>query len=182
MEVQISDFLRDYNKPTNKGTCIACDKEVAWSREKLASQRRANCPNATAEEKERFRKSAPRTSIGSNIEGNSSMDTGDVDAAVLTTAKKEKIDAALAALRFRTWIPFRVVDSEAFRHFVALLNPTYADTMPKSRTVSGVLLDKEYNKAFEKLQDVLTNANGLVGAYLWRMDKLPWRSHREFPR
>lgn len=171
MDCIISEYLRDYVKATNRGTCRGCVKTVIWGRVKLASHKRAACTTATAAEKEYFRK-APTTSNAADSSLDTSMTSLDGSGAAntannaeipkLSDAKKEEIDSALATLCFRTGIPFRVIDSEAFRHFVGLLNPAYAEVMPKPRTVSGVLLEKEYNKSFAKLQHILVTSNNLA--------------------
>lgn len=80
----------------------------------------------------------------------------------LTAEKKAEIDTALAMLCFRTGVPFRFVDSDVFRHFVKLLNPEYARELPKSRSVSGVLLNTQYNKTSDKLHDILATSTNLT--------------------
>lgn len=49
--VLIADYLQDFVRVTNKGTCNACGKSVQWSKEKLGGHKRANCPQASEEEK-----------------------------------------------------------------------------------------------------------------------------------
>lgn len=166
MDIKISDFLHSYVKQTNRGTCKVCDKSVAWGKEKLSSHKRANCTGITDAEKEIFCKQTPRTSSanesGSSLDVSMNSVSGEEAAPELTAAKKAQIDSALATLCIRTGIPFRTVKSEAFRSFVHLLNPSYAEVMPTPRTVSGVLLDKEYDKSRAKLQSTLTNCNELT--------------------
>ena len=50
--IKISDFLQE--RQMNKGKCKACDKLVQWTQKKLASHKRVNCPQASAEEKAMF--------------------------------------------------------------------------------------------------------------------------------
>lgn len=162
--MKISDYLRDFVKETQKGTCKTCLKAVPWNQKKLGSHKRTNCAGASAEEKELFKITRqPATSLNnsdvwlieedSNTSGTSS---------VLTAAKKSEIDAALGRLFCRTGISFNVADSEAFKDFVRLLNPAYAEVMPKSRTVSGLLLDQEYEKAHLKVTQILEQNENFV--------------------
>lgn len=148
--------MKDLVKNTNNGTCRVCNKAVQWSRAKVSSHKRSNCPVVTAEEKILFRKrpledsmeNDSNTSINANpYETNdyaASGGTSKTKNQPITHEKKAKIDAALGRLFFRTGIPFRILDSEAFRQFVEEINPEYAEVMPKSRTLPGTLLEKEY--------------------------------------
>lgn len=64
---KINNFLENYNKLTNKGTCKTCGKEVQWNRIKLESHKRANCPEISAEERDLFaKKSSLKNSTPSN--------------------------------------------------------------------------------------------------------------------
>lgn len=163
MNVNIGDFLSNFNKPTNRGECKICGKAVVWGRLKLASHKRSNCVGASEEEKELFRTTSSATSSN-----NISMEEIEIiEETVETTAAasaptKETIDSALATLFYRTGISFRIAESEAFRNFVTLLNPTYAEVMPKSRTVSGTLLNKEYSNSMAKLQKILGDCTELT--------------------
>ena len=55
MEFQISEYLSDRNKRTNKGSCKLCLKAVTWARDNVASHKRKNCSD-NAEEKLLFAK------------------------------------------------------------------------------------------------------------------------------
>lgn len=162
MDFAIADHLENPQK--GKGTCKACKKVVAWSRDKLGAHKRVSCAGSTAVDKDLFRirkhPKSPRTEASSSH----SMDTDETkrEPYELTEEIKDEIDAALAKLFFRTGIPFKVADSEAFRSFVKLLNPSYAEVMPKSPAVSGKLLDKEYGSSFGKLTTVLEGCNDLT--------------------
>lgn len=52
----ISEYFRDFNTQNGRGFCIACDKEVGWSRERVAAHKRGSCPNVTVQESKFFRK------------------------------------------------------------------------------------------------------------------------------
>lgn len=52
----ISDYLRDYEQASRRGTCKACLKSVKWSRDSVGAHKRATCENTSAEEKEKFAK------------------------------------------------------------------------------------------------------------------------------
>lgn len=172
MDFKVGDYLGNYNKATDRGNCKGCGKDILWKREKLASHKRVSCLGVTEDEKEIFAKKAKtsaNTSSSNQIDASNISDDviGDGDAVfavvpVLTPELKAEIDDALAMLCFRTGVPFRFLDSAVFRRFVELLNPQYAKEMPKSRTVSGVLLDKQYDKSQAKLHDVLTNSKNLT--------------------
>lgn len=165
MEFVIAEYLESTGRA--RGTCKVCGKLVAWSRDKLAAHKRANCIGIPEAQKEIFR---PRKNLPSPTQNlnNSDVSMHSVDndepstSFVLTEEKKSEIDAALAKLFFRTGIPFKVVDSEAFREFVALLNPAYSEVMPKSYTVSGRLLEKEYTSSFNKLTEIVGDSTDLT--------------------
>lgn len=164
-QIKIGDFLQNFDKRTGKGVCKACGKIVTWARVRLASHKRANCNGVNVAEKEQFRIITPTTSSANNTNSISSNDISMEiidDAFILTPAKKEEIDSALANLCVRTGISFRIIDSEAFHNFVMLLNLAYAKVMPNSRTLSGAPLDKEYNKSFDKVQDILGKCTELT--------------------
>lgn len=162
--IKIADFLQDYNKLLNRGSCKVCGIAVTWNRAKLGSHKRANCVGVTAEEAALFCKQTPPTS--NNVYDSDASMNSEEDAInntlPLTAEKIEEINTALAKWFFRTGLPFRVLDSEAFRYFVYLLNPAYASEMPKSRALSGVLLDKEYSKGTQKLEETLKDSKDLV--------------------
>lgn len=172
MDYKIGDYLEKYNKETDRGDCKGCGKKVLWKRDRLASHKRASCIGATEEEKEVFSKKAKveaTTTTSSNIQHDTegpvvTYDGGAVYVVVpiMTPEVKAEIDDALAMLCFRTGVPFRFLDSAVFKRFVELLNPQYAKQMPKSRTVSGTLLEKQYSKSHAKLQDILTISKDLT--------------------
>ena len=60
--------------------------------------------------------------------------------------KKSEVDDALALMFFGCNLPFSLVESTLFKHFVNLLNPNYKS--PTRKTLSETLLDK----IFQKLQ------------------------------
>lgn len=52
----MSDYLRNFDKTTRKGECRSCSAKVSWNRKSVASHKRANCSNASADEKLIFAK------------------------------------------------------------------------------------------------------------------------------
>ena len=64
--VKISEYLQDLVQQTSKGTCKACGKAVHWSQKKLASHKRANCPQASPKERRLFVQPVPATSNASD--------------------------------------------------------------------------------------------------------------------
>lgn len=162
MDYEISNYLE--RTVRGKGTCRTCNRVVSWNREKLGAHKRANCIGVTEQEKQLFRlHKAPAANLNNSDVSMHSEDDDQANAPyVLTNEKKTEIDAALAKLFFRTGIPFKVADADSFREFVKLLNPAYAEVMPKSQTVSGRLLDKEYTSSFDKLTNILKDCNDLT--------------------
>lgn len=181
----ISDFLRDLDNRTHRGTCKACSKLVQWSREPLASHKRKNCPDSTDAEREMFAK-RPKNQYSSDCGGSSNsmaainfqrreskrtrtrspevmtMATNCVDCD-MTDDHKEEIDSKLADFFFQSGISFRMIDSEAFQELVKSLNHKYAATMPNATELSGRLLDQKCNYRSTKLveiSDSWTNRRG----------------------
>lgn len=73
MDFEISDCMKEYDKPTNKGTCKACGKKLVWGREKLASHKRGTYTTVSPEEKELFRRVVPSKSSTENLNLDASM-------------------------------------------------------------------------------------------------------------
>lgn len=162
---RIVDYLRDFDKGLKKGTCKACNKAVPLSRTNLESHKRAHCLNVPASEKELFQKRVRTTVTQSpneqiiiaGLDGNSTGRGNPINEPL-----KEDIDSALGKLFFRTGMSFRILDSVFFREFTKILNPSYAEVMPNSRSLSGVLLDKEYKKKFDKLTRVVEESEDIA--------------------
>lgn len=51
---EVSTYLADYNRHTSRGNCKACRGRVRWSKQHLASHKRASCAAVSAEEKRMF--------------------------------------------------------------------------------------------------------------------------------
>ena len=49
--IKISNYLTNLDREKRSGTCLACNKTVQWSKERLAAHKRSTCPNASVEEK-----------------------------------------------------------------------------------------------------------------------------------
>lgn len=164
-EIDINEYLVNFDKATKRGTCKECAKAVSWNREKLASHKRANCTEASDEQKELFRKRS-RTSDGNNsvfeVTFDDSMDGTDTGNFVITEDKKNEIDEKIGKLFFRTGMSLRILDSPAFRDLIIALNPAYAKVMPKARTLGGVMLNKEYEKSKRKVTEILKNNSDMT--------------------
>lgn len=161
---KISEFLKDYSKESNTGKCIVCAKSVQWARKRVASHKRENCSAASVEERRLFSEQPVFSDDNDSSLGSTSEATNNVaidETNVLTAEKKSEIDSALSQLFFRTGLSFRILDSEAFGKYARLLNPTYAQQLPTSRTLSGVMLDREYKIQLEKVVKVMAESREL---------------------
>lgn len=158
----ISDYLREYNQETKKGKCISCAYLVPWSREKLAGHKRSHCPDISTEEKNIFTKRKFPAISGSQSNTQDSFNSSELNDSVTDSATKEELDAAIANFFIRSGIAFRIADSMAWRKMISLLNPNYAITMPTSRTISGQLLDKQYEESSNKVNKILAETEGLI--------------------
>ena len=65
---------------------------------------------------------------------------------VINNADKDICDKALVNFVFRTGIPFRVVQSNAFKDFVTKLRPSYASVMAGEKVIRTRLLDSVYSE------------------------------------
>lgn len=94
---------------------------------------------------------------GENSTHDNSYRTHEID-----EVTKQEADQRLASFFFRTGISFRLADSESFKAFVAKINPSYAESMPSAKMVSGTLLDQDYEKETNKLNVILESSNNLT--------------------
>lgn len=131
---QISEYLEDFDKQSQRGKCRACQKLVPWSRERLSGHKRASCPALNAEEKRKFAKISFE-SINAIIPVDKGQSKADNE--ILS----DELNAKLANFFFRTGISHRLVDSGTFKDFVHSLNPLYAETMVNSKSLSKLLSD-----------------------------------------
>lgn len=156
----ISDYLSDHNKVLKTGKCKVCDKTVQWRQNKLASHKRASCIGVSDEEKRKFLK---RSFVESGADNSNSSigDASNISFEALGTEKRTQIDNQLAKFFYRTGVSFRILDSGVFRELVTSLNPEYAKQMPKSRSLSGRLLDEQYSIAHGKLRSILDENKNL---------------------
>ena len=56
MEINISDYLDNFESVKKTGTCMACGKTIQWAKDRLATHKRSSCINASDEEKRIFSK------------------------------------------------------------------------------------------------------------------------------
>jgi hypothetical protein len=122
---KISDYLEGFCKDSQREKCKSCSKLVSWIRERVASHKRSNCSNVSAED------------LASTQQ-------------VIVESSKETIDAAIGNLFYRSGISSRIVDSPAWNQMMTLFNPTYASNMPSSKALSGRLLDQQYVSELRK--------------------------------
>lgn len=160
-QIHISDFLKNFDRTTGKGICKSCSIQVRWIRERLAMHKRKSCSSVSAEEKVLF---AKRKCVEPPVGFNTSSNSNDsfLNTSTKSEASQEEINSAVANLFLRTGIAFRIADSPAWKNLIALLNPDYAKHMPTSRTLSGKLLDKQYEEMKQKIAVILEESEGLV--------------------
>lgn len=159
---EIKEYLDNFNKQSRRGVCIACLKEVTWSRERVAAHKRMNCGNATADEKQFFRKRKAGEMYHHNEDSFVDQSTTSNFATQFDAEQKQQADRLLALFFYRTGISFRLADSESFKAFVKKINPSYAETMPSSKMLSGSLLDQNYSSEAEKLNILLESSTNLT--------------------
>lgn len=161
-QVKISDFLVDFNKISHQGKCKSCQKSVQWSTASLSAHKRSSCPTATNEEKRKFAK-RKRSNIFKNSASGEDSDQDLTNPISIgsdegTSGTNEK----LASFFFRTGISLRVADSFVFKDLVKSLNPVYAESMPTSKKLSGPLLDQQYQKCSQILEEILDQSTNLT--------------------
>lgn len=65
-EIKISDYLKDLDKKTRRGTCKSCQMVVQWTNHALASHKRASCKTVSEDDKKKFVKRRTVTYIAFN--------------------------------------------------------------------------------------------------------------------
>lgn len=153
----IADYLGEFNSITRRGKCKSCSKLVTWNRDRVASHKRTNCPSASAEDRKFFAKRKLQD-VSFEDDSNDSFSTQQIPYQI----SKEDIDQAVGNFFYRTGISFRIADSPAWKHLISLLNANYAADMPSSKTLSGRLLDKQYDETRAKIGDILKDSEGLT--------------------
>lgn len=146
----ISIYLQDFNNGKHCGKCRACQKDVQWTRERVAAHKRSNCPAASIEEKKRFAKRilAPPDDSGSDVKLVAEQSsTSECPRCNLNEDKTKEINSKVANFFFRTGISLRLIDSNAFKELITTLNPFYAKSMPCSKTLSGSIDQRTRQKA-----------------------------------
>lgn len=163
-DLNISTYLHTFVGGTQKGTCKVCNKSVQWRKDRLGSHKRSNCIGVSDEEKQLFTKRKfQEVEVFYEDSTSSSSASGSGATGTQSAAeKKAALDDLLATLFFRTGIPFRVLDSAAFRDLIEALNPEYAKKMPSAHTLSTKLLDQHYQKASQKLKNILEEHDDLA--------------------
>jgi hypothetical protein len=148
-KVIIKNYLNDRNPVTKKGKCKLCQKEVYWSNDKLYSHKRTNCTVPQSDLHLWAAKSAVTTmlvnlgsvSSSSNIGGessgvedsNQSLDTprpqkirvmeSFVDR--INQDEADEIKMLISRFVYRTGIPFRTIESQAFSDLIRRLRPAF---------------------------------------------------------
>ena len=160
---EISEYLQDRNG--NRGKCKDCSMMVIWARSRVAAHKRSTCPAASDEEKRKFSKRPASSLSDSNNNSSFEADTSAVEACSccrLTQERKSEIDSKLANFFFRTGISLRLVESHAFKDLVNSLNPAYAASMPCAKTLSGSLLDQQFEKCSSRLEEIMSTSENLT--------------------
>lgn len=108
---EISNYLDNYDKKTNRGRCKSCEKNIIWSRISLSSHKRASCPSASEDEKRKFAKRKLPEVLNESIENvapaaqkSSNLHWND--------EQTKEANTKLANFFFRTGISLRLIDSE----------------------------------------------------------------------
>jgi len=170
--IVIKNYLTDKNQSTKKGKCIQCQKLVYWSADKLYSHKRSNCtipkseqhlwaakPSATTMFVNVGVTSKTSASVHSNDEESASHQSTPGPAKVrllesyvdrISQDESSEIKRLISRFVYRTGIPFRVVESNAFHELVKRLRPAfYKCVLPSAKTIAGSYLDFEYNRLKE---------------------------------
>ena len=164
MSFPILEFLDERDKETNKGSCKSCGKFVKWSRDSVASHKRKNCLDDDEEARYFAKRNRTQSSLASHtlaIDENLPHDKI-LNEQELTDEKKEEINTKFAKFFFRTGIPLTLADCETFKDFVTALHPAYAESMPNAHTLSGQLLDQEYQQLADRRDKFLHESHDLV--------------------
>jgi hypothetical protein len=163
MDFKISDYLDSFDKTVLRGRCKTCLASVSWNRDRVASHKRGNCSDVTAEERNLFAKR--KSSSASRFDPNTSEDSNSRDASfseLTTSSTKEEIDAAIANFIIRCGLAFSIVDSPAFKAMLFALNPIFAANSPTAKVLSGRLLQEQYDKSQKKINEILSDATELT--------------------
>ena len=171
MNFQIGDYLED--RQGSRGKCKACTADVQWSKIKVASHKRSHCSASTQEDKELFTldfsglKRFKYNDAHSSLLGESSMtDTQPVACCCsnccLTADKIQEITSKLGKFFYRTGISFRLVESEAFKEFVKSLSPAYSEQLLCAKTLSGTILERQYEDTSKLLNETLSKSKNLT--------------------
>jgi hypothetical protein len=110
---KVSDYLEAHDKTTQRGRCKTCFKLVTWSRDRLASHKRAVCTSVSDEERIIFtkRKRTDDTNKDLNVSDNSNDASSSQNLQNSQVITKEMIDSAIGNSFYRTSISFRIEDS-----------------------------------------------------------------------
>lgn len=129
---KISDYLKDFDKQSQRGKCRACQKLVPWSRERLSGHKRASCPTISEDDNRKFAKMSIENISIDRVQSNPENQ-------IQTEEQRQSINAKLAKFFYSTGISYRLVDSEAFKDFVQSLNPHYAEILANSKVLSELM-------------------------------------------
>lgn len=155
--LKVSEYLENFDRATNKGNCKSCSLSVQWARERVAQHKRGKCSNISADERAFFAK----RKFNEVSQSQSDLNTSNEES-TRRSATQEEVNSAVANLFLRTGMAFRIADSPAWKNLIALLNPDYAQHMPSSRTLSGKLLDNQYEEASKKIGEILEGTENLT--------------------
>jgi hypothetical protein len=164
----ISDYLSERDKAKNQGKCKLCQKNVYWTRNRVASHKRSSCPAASDEEKRKF---AKRSATSLNASGgNNSIESEDDEKnqnaecanCNLSAEKIKVINSLFGAFFYRTGISLRLADSNALKNLMKEVNPAYAAVMPSAKVLAGSLLDQQFGKCSAKIEEILESCESLT--------------------
>jgi hypothetical protein len=129
----------------------ACPAQVIVDANNIKGEKRPNVVAVEVDEEE----------DGARIEGSApkkSKITSFVD--TITPQTKEKIDTSLARFVYSSASPFQIVENKYFIEAWKLGRPAYQ--LPSAARIGGELLNKEYDRDFNVIQELIKESNNIV--------------------
>lgn len=175
----IEKYLKNKNNATSKGECIACNSKVAWTRARVSSHRRATCKGIGEEERQLWKNLEEKKVLVEvkSLQSKSSTISNTSEVAVTsknvnkvesfldkcTKAEAEKINEICADFFFKCGVPFRIVDSQPFRHLMETMRPAFANNfLFHADKLKTTMLTEKYNKMKAKALKEISKASCFV--------------------
>lgn len=159
------------NKLFSRGICIKCKKDVYWATTNLASHKRTNC--TISEDDKKFWVNLKKKEVEVVVVASDNVNVSPAEPKKASSSLRQYTDTitesvinaankALAKVFFRCALPFRVVESSAFKQFVNVIRPSFGQHMVSANTLSGRYLDEEYKEGHAKLKKLVNDSEGYV--------------------